>query len=100
MAEPEQRMRKATEQAAGGASVHDVGEGRIAHEYRHGDERHARQTDDLAMLWPSHANTQETTMTKMTTSLFLLALAGLVAAPSVPALAQNQHMEIIHHPNY
>jgi len=39
-------------------------------------------------------------MTKMTTSLFLLALAGLVAAPSVPALAQNQHMEIIHHPNY
>jgi len=43
---------------------------------------------------------QETTMTKMMTSALLLALASLVAAPSVPALAQNQHMEIIHHPNY
>ena len=39
-------------------------------------------------------------MTKMTTSLYLLAVAGLVAATSVPAQAPNQHMEIIHHPNY
>jgi enamine deaminase RidA (YjgF/YER057c/UK114 family) len=39
-------------------------------------------------------------MTKMTTSLFLLAVASLVAATSVPAQAPNQHMEIIHHPNY
>jgi len=47
-------------------------------------------------------------MTKTTTSLrlgftlalFTLALGGFVAAMSAPAQAQNQHMDIIHHPNY
>jgi 2-iminobutanoate/2-iminopropanoate deaminase/2-aminomuconate deaminase len=32
-------------------------------------------------------------------ALFVLAL-GSVAATSLPARAQNQHMDIIHHPNY
>jgi enamine deaminase RidA (YjgF/YER057c/UK114 family) len=47
-------------------------------------------------------------MTKITTSgrlvfrlaLFALALGSVAAATSLPAQAQNQHMDIIHHPNY
>ena len=47
-------------------------------------------------------------MTKITTSLrpvlglalFALALGSVAAATSLPARAQNQHMDIIHHPNY
>jgi 2-iminobutanoate/2-iminopropanoate deaminase/2-aminomuconate deaminase len=39
----------------------------------------------------------------VTTSLriaFALAVCGFAALPLTPAQAQNQHMEIIHHPNY
>ena len=39
----------------------------------------------------------------VTTSIritFALAFCGLAALPVAPAQAQNQHMEIIHHPNY
>src|SRR5882762_10974689 len=47
-------------------------------------------------------------MTKITTSLrpvlrlalFAFALGSVTAATSLPARAQNQHMDIIHHPNY
>jgi enamine deaminase RidA (YjgF/YER057c/UK114 family) len=47
-------------------------------------------------------------MTKITTSLrpvlrlalFALAVGSVAAATSLPARAQNQHMDIIHHPNY
>jgi len=48
------------------------------------------------------------TMTKIPTSRrlvrrlapFALALGSIAAATSLPAQAQNQHMDIIHHPNY
>jgi enamine deaminase RidA (YjgF/YER057c/UK114 family) len=48
---------------------------------------------------------QEVSMTRTTKSLRMvlgLALSGLAAAAlgSTPARAQNQHMEVIHHPNY
>src|SRR6185503_9320836 len=33
-------------------------------------------------------------------ALFALALGSVAATTSVPARAQNQHMDIIHHPNY
>jgi 2-iminobutanoate/2-iminopropanoate deaminase/2-aminomuconate deaminase len=42
-------------------------------------------------------------MIKSTTRLsiaFAAAFCSFVAAPFAPAQAQNQHMEIIHHPNY
>src|SRR5262249_544521 len=56
MVEPEQRMREATDKAAGCASVHDVGNSRPAGEQQRGDERYPQGTGDVAMLGVSHTN--------------------------------------------
>src|SRR5262245_6238223 len=54
------------------------------------------------VMMRSRTNREKRTMTKMITTLrmtFAAAILGFVAAPLAPAQAQNQHMEIIHHPN-
>jgi hypothetical protein len=40
MIEPEQRMREATEKAAGRAPIHDVGNGRPARKHQRGEKRY------------------------------------------------------------
>jgi len=107
MIKPEQRMREAAEEAAGRAPVHDVGKSRPAREQQHSEKCYRQCTSDVVMLLVSHAITMEETMARTTSgrlvlrlAVLALALGSVAATTSAPALAQNQHMDIIHHPNY